>query len=68
MPANEQDPSGCETLQISDNLLQDLQGLLLRLHTSSDQLRALLERVDGVVAEARERLGAAAQRTGKGAS
>jgi signal transduction histidine kinase len=68
MPVNEQDPGDCEALQISDNLLQDLQGLLLRLHTSSDELQALLERVEGVVAEARERFGVATRSTDKGSS
>lgn len=42
--------------RISDNLLQDVQGLLLRLHASSDELRELLERIEGVIAEAHDRI------------
>ena len=62
MPPVDQDQKCREVLKIGDSLLQDLQGLLLRLHTTSDEFRGLLDRVDGVLAEARERLGAAAQK------
>jgi len=56
MPSDKRKESALAALQISDNLLQDLQGLLLRLHALADDLRGLVERVDQVISEARERI------------
>jgi hypothetical protein len=56
LPHADPDERAREVLRVSDNLVQDLQGLLLRLHTSSDELRALLERIEGVVGEAHQRI------------
>lgn len=60
MPSDGRKEGGLAALQISDNLLQDLQGLLLRLHTLADDLGGVLERVDQVINEARERIASVA--------
>ena len=60
MPSDRKNEGALAALRISDNLLQDLQGLLLRFHALADELRGLVERVDQVISEARERIASVA--------
>jgi hypothetical protein len=60
MPSDKQNEGALAALEISDNLVQDLQGLLLKLHALADDLRGLAERVDQVIGEARERIASVA--------
>jgi hypothetical protein len=56
MSTDKRNEAALAALQISDNLLQDLQGLLLKLHSLTDDLRRLVDRVDQVIGEAGDRI------------